>query len=169
MSPVLRTHRSGRDSPSEILPRRPSWSLRGFGGGGANRRRNRMEDSLKFTQTQLRLLAAASQRDDRALERQSNLTGGVAGKVVAKLLAEGLVEEIQSRGSFDEATAADEPPKKPPARSAAGRLVMKPLTVARAPPLQAGARSVSLPSAPGLAAAGDWVQAILFYRSDSVR
>jgi hypothetical protein len=60
----------------------------------------RMEDSMKLTDTQLRLLAAASHRDDRALERPSNLTGGAAGKVVAKLLAEGLVEEIQSRGSL---------------------------------------------------------------------
>jgi hypothetical protein len=59
-----------------------------------------MEDSVKLTDTQLRLLAAASQRDDRALERPSNLTGGAAGKVVAKLLTEGLVEEIQSRGSL---------------------------------------------------------------------
>ena len=102
---------------------------------------------MKLTDTQLRLLAAASQRDDRALERPSNLTGGAAGKVVAKLLTEGLVEEIQSRGSLpvwrrdgdiartlritkrglrairvdDEATAADELPKKPPARSAKSR------------------------------------------------
>jgi Protein of unknown function (DUF3489) len=93
--------------------------------------------------TTRRLLAAASQRDDRALERPSNLTGGVAGKVVAKLLTEGLIEEIQSRGLLpvwrcdgdnahtlritkrglrairdDEAAAPDEPPKKPPARSA---------------------------------------------------
>jgi hypothetical protein len=101
-----------------------------------------MEDSVKLTDTQQHLLAAASQRDDRALERPSNLTGGAAGKVVAKLLAEGLVEEIQSRGSLpvwrrdgdiahtmriskrglqairDEAT---ELPKKPPARSAKTR------------------------------------------------
>jgi hypothetical protein len=49
---------------------------------------------------QRRLLAAASQRDDRALERPSNLTGGAAGKVVPKLLTGGLVEEIQSRGSL---------------------------------------------------------------------
>jgi Protein of unknown function (DUF3489) len=102
---------------------------------------------VKLTDTQLRLLAAASQRDDRALERPSHLTGGAAGKVVAKLLAEGLVEEIQSRGSLpvwrrdgdnartlrmtkqglrairdeDEAAAADELPKKPPARSAKPR------------------------------------------------
>jgi hypothetical protein len=106
-----------------------------------------MEDSMKLTDTQLRLLAVASQRDDRTLERPSNLTGGAAGKVVAKLLAEGLVEEIQSRGSLpvwhrdgdnahtlritkrglravrttDEATAADELLKKPPARSAKSR------------------------------------------------
>jgi Protein of unknown function (DUF3489) len=101
-----------------------------------------MEDSVKLTDTQLRLLAAASRRDDRALERPSNLTGGSAGKVVAKLLTEGLIEEIQSRGSLpmwhrdgdaahtlritkrglqamrDEAT---ELPKKPPARSAKAR------------------------------------------------
>jgi Protein of unknown function (DUF3489) len=103
-----------------------------------------MEDSVKLTDTQLRLLTAASQRNDRALERPSNLPGGAAGKVVAKLLAEGLVEEIQSRGWLpvwrrdgegvyalcvtkrglrairvdDEAPGADERPKKPPARSA---------------------------------------------------
>jgi hypothetical protein len=106
-----------------------------------------MEDSVKLTETQLRLLAAASQRDDRALERPSNLTGGAAGKVVAKLLAEGLVEEIHSRGSLpvwrrdgdiahtlrvtkrglqairDEAT---ELPKKPPARSAKARKSAQP-------------------------------------------
>jgi hypothetical protein len=105
-----------------------------------------MEDSVKLTDTQRRLLAAASQRDDRALERPSNLTGGAAGKAVGKLLTEGLIEEIQSRGSLpvwrrdgdnahtlhitkrglqairhDEAVATDELPKKPPARSAQSR------------------------------------------------
>jgi len=101
---------------------------------------------MKLTDTQLVLLSAASQRDDRALERPSNLTGGAAGKVAAKLLAEGLVEQIQSRGSLSVwrrdddgprslritrkglqaigvedkaiAEAADEPAKKPPAPSA---------------------------------------------------
>jgi hypothetical protein len=102
---------------------------------------------VKLTDTQLVLLSAASQRDDRALERPSNLTGGAAGKVVAKLLTEGLIEEIQSRGSLpvwrrdgdvahtlritkrglqairddDEATGTDELPKKPPAGSAKSR------------------------------------------------
>ena len=55
---------------------------------------------MKLTNSQLVLLSAASQRDDRALERPSNLTGGAAGKVVAKLLTEGLIEEVQSRGSL---------------------------------------------------------------------
>jgi hypothetical protein len=106
-----------------------------------------MEDSVKLTDTQLRLLAAASQRDDRALEWPSNLTGSAAGKVVAKLLIEGLVEEIQSHGSLpvwrrddkgarslrvtkkgfrairveDETTESGEPTKKPPAKSVKSR------------------------------------------------
>ncbi len=102
---------------------------------------------MKLTDTQRRLLAAASQRDDGALKRPSHLTGGAAGKVVAKLLAEGLIEEIQSRGPLpvwrrdgdnahtvritrrgrqairvdEETAAADELPKKPPAQSAKSR------------------------------------------------
>jgi hypothetical protein len=55
---------------------------------------------VKLTDTQLILLSAASQRDDRALERPSNLTGGAAAKVVARLLTEGLIEEIPSRGAL---------------------------------------------------------------------
>ena len=47
-----------------------------------------MEDPLKLTDTQLLLLSAASQRDDRALEPPPNLTGGATAKVVAKLLTE---------------------------------------------------------------------------------
>jgi hypothetical protein len=126
-----------------------------------------MEDSMKLTDTQRRLLTAASQRDDRALERPSNLTGGVAGKVAARLLAEGLVEEIQSRGSwpvwrrdgdnthtlritkrglqtirvYDEATAAGKLPKKPPARSAKSRQPTHPNKAAEA------AQPVARPSA----------------------
>jgi hypothetical protein len=123
-----------------------------------------MEDSVKLTDTQLVLLSAASQRDDRALERPSNLTGGAAGKVVAKLLAEGLIEEIQSRGSLpvwhrngdnahtlritkrglqairvdDEAT---EPPKKPPARSAKARKSARP---SGAPTMRAGSEQANV-------------------------
>jgi outer membrane biosynthesis protein TonB len=61
---------------------------------------NPMEDPVKLTDTQLLLLSAASQRDDRALEPSPKLTGGAAGKVVAKLLTEGLVEEVRARGSI---------------------------------------------------------------------
>jgi len=110
---------------------------------------NAMEDSVKLTDTQLVLLSAASQRDDRALERPANLTGGASAKVVTKLLAEGLIEEIQVRrgvpmwrrnadgahslritakglkaiGVEDEAMAegVEAPAKKPPAPSAKRR------------------------------------------------
>jgi Protein of unknown function (DUF3489) len=114
---------------------------------------NRMEDSVKLTDSQRVLLSAASQRDDRALERPSNLTGGAAGKVVAKLLSEGLIEEIQSRGSLpiwrrdedgsrslriikkglqaiqvaDEASGSAQPAKKTPAPSANRRKPAKAL------------------------------------------
>jgi hypothetical protein len=46
-----------------------------------------MEDSVKLTDTQLVLLSTASQRDDRALVRPSNLSAA-ADKVVAKLLTD---------------------------------------------------------------------------------
>jgi hypothetical protein len=113
---------------------------------------NRMEDSVKLTDTQLVLLSAASQRDDHALERPSNLTGAAAGKVFVKLLAEGLVDESPSRGSLPiwrrdedgprslriskkglqairvevEASGSAEPAKKPPAPSAKRRKPTKP-------------------------------------------
>jgi Protein of unknown function (DUF3489) len=102
---------------------------------------------VKLTDTQLVLLSAASQRDDRALERPPDLVGGAAGKVVARLLTEGLIEEIPSRGSLhvwrrnetgarslritkkglqairgeDEARTTDAPRTKPPAPSAKQR------------------------------------------------
>jgi len=55
---------------------------------------------VKLTDTQLLLLSATSQRDDRALEPPPNLTGAAAAKAVAKLLTEGLVEEVRARGSL---------------------------------------------------------------------
>ena len=61
---------------------------------------NRMEDPVKLTDTQLLLLSAASQRDDRALEPPPKLSGGAAGKVVAKLLVAGLVEEVRAPSSL---------------------------------------------------------------------
>jgi hypothetical protein len=55
---------------------------------------------MKLTDTQLVILSAASQREDCAIELAPNLKGGAAQKVVGKLLAEGLIEEIQARGSL---------------------------------------------------------------------
>jgi Protein of unknown function (DUF3489) len=134
----------GGDRHLGILPRRPRGHCGASVVAAALAVINRMEDSVKLTDTQLVLPSAASQRDDRALERPSNLTGGAAGKVVAKLLTEGLIEEIPSRGSLpiwrrdedgprslriskkglqaigveDEASGSAEPAKKPRAPSA---------------------------------------------------
>jgi hypothetical protein len=53
--------------------------------------------SIKLTDTQLVLLSAAAQRDDRCLIAPQNLKGGAAQKVSSKLLAVGLVKEIKSK------------------------------------------------------------------------
>jgi len=45
-------------------------------------------------------IRAAAQRDDPAPDWPSSLTGRATSKVVVKLLAEGLVEQIQSHGSL---------------------------------------------------------------------
>jgi hypothetical protein len=55
---------------------------------------------MRLTDTQLVLLSAASQREDCGIELAPNLKGGVAHKVVGKLLTEGLVEEIPARGAL---------------------------------------------------------------------
>jgi hypothetical protein len=54
---------------------------------------------MKLTDTQLVLLSAASQREDRGIELAANLKGGAAQKLVRKLLAEGLIEEVGATGS----------------------------------------------------------------------
>lgn len=53
---------------------------------------------MKLSDTQLVILTAASQRDDRlALPLPERLKGGAATKVVASLLAKGLVEEVDAK------------------------------------------------------------------------
>jgi hypothetical protein len=49
---------------------------------------------MTLTDTQLVLLSTASQREDGLLTPPAHLKGGAAQKVVAKLLAHGLVEEV---------------------------------------------------------------------------
>jgi hypothetical protein len=66
----------------------------------ANAADNRMEDPMKLTTTQRTLLSSALQRDDGTLALPATLKGGVAQKVVSKLLTQGLAEEIPARGSM---------------------------------------------------------------------
>ncbi len=56
-----------------------------------------MNSPAKLTDTQLAILSAASQREDRCLIAPKNLKGGAAQKVAAKLLAAGLAREIKAR------------------------------------------------------------------------
>jgi len=54
----------------------------------------------KLTDTQLIILSAASQRDDRGVDLPANLRGGSAHKVVAKLLTDGFVEEVHAHDTL---------------------------------------------------------------------
>ena len=54
--------------------------------------------SIKFNDTQLVLLSAASQRDDRCLIPPTATKRGQAQRAVAKLLEAGLVTEIRAKG-----------------------------------------------------------------------
>jgi hypothetical protein len=54
----------------------------------------------KLTDTQLIILSAASQRDDRGVEVPANLKREAARKVVDKLIHAGLVEEVRAGGSL---------------------------------------------------------------------
>ena len=54
----------------------------------------------RLTDTQLVILSAASQREDRGVEPLANVQGKAAGKVVAKLVRAGLLEEIKASGSL---------------------------------------------------------------------
>ena len=53
--------------------------------------------SIKLTDTQLVILSAAAQHDDRCLVAPTNLKGGAAQKVAAKLITAGLVKEIKAK------------------------------------------------------------------------
>jgi hypothetical protein len=55
---------------------------------------------MKLTDTQLVILSAASQREDRAVELLSHLKGGAAHKVIDRLLRGELLEEIRASGAL---------------------------------------------------------------------
>lgn len=54
----------------------------------------------RLTDTQRIILSAASQREDRGVERPANVQGKAAGKIVDKLIRAGLVEEVRASGSL---------------------------------------------------------------------
>jgi Protein of unknown function (DUF3489) len=54
----------------------------------------------RLTDTQLVILSAASQRDERGVELPANVRGEVARKVVNKLIRAGLLEEVLAGGSL---------------------------------------------------------------------
>ena len=54
--------------------------------------------SIKFNDTQLVLLSAASQRDDHCLVPPTGPKRGQAQKAVVKLLEAGIVKEIRAKG-----------------------------------------------------------------------
>jgi hypothetical protein len=54
----------------------------------------------RLTDTQLVILSAASQRDDRGVELPAKLNGEAARKVVDKLIRAGLLEEVRAAGSL---------------------------------------------------------------------
>jgi hypothetical protein len=53
--------------------------------------------SIKLTDTQIALLSAGAQRDDRCLVAPRNLKDGAAQKVAAKLIDAGLAKEIKAK------------------------------------------------------------------------
>ena len=53
--------------------------------------------SIKLSDTQLVMLSAAAQRDDRCLTLPEKLKGAAAHRVMTKLIAAGLVEEVKAK------------------------------------------------------------------------
>jgi Protein of unknown function (DUF3489) len=91
----------GASSASGFLPRR----LHGQGGAvvvAANYAAptQRRIPMARLTDTQLVILSAASQREDRTVELPANLKGGAASKVINKLIREGLLEEVRASGTL---------------------------------------------------------------------
>jgi hypothetical protein len=54
----------------------------------------------RLTDTQLVILSAASQREDRGVELPANVQGKATGRIVDKLIRGGLLEEVRANGSL---------------------------------------------------------------------
>ena len=55
--------------------------------------------SIKLTDTQIAMLSAGAQRDDRCLVAPRNLKGAAVQKILAKLIAGGLAKEIKAKSA----------------------------------------------------------------------
>ena len=53
--------------------------------------------SIKLTDTQLVLMSAAAQREDRCLVASPTLKGGAAQKVASKLISAGFAKEVKAK------------------------------------------------------------------------
>jgi hypothetical protein len=53
--------------------------------------------SIKLSDTQLVMLSAAAQREDRCLAAPPSLKGAAVQKIAAKLIALGLAQEVKAR------------------------------------------------------------------------
>ena len=62
----------------------------------------------ELTDTQLIILSAASQRDDRGVELPANVKGKAARKAADKLIRAGLLEEVRAAGSLPDWRRDDE-------------------------------------------------------------
>ena len=58
---------------------------------------NSTYSNVKFNDTQLVMMSAAAQREDRCLVAPQNLKGAAVRKVAEKLVAAGLVREIRAK------------------------------------------------------------------------
>jgi hypothetical protein len=56
--------------------------------------------ATKLTNAQLVILSTAAKREDRGILLPTNLKGGAAQKLVAKLVSLGLAEEVRGRGNL---------------------------------------------------------------------
>ena len=79
-----RSHRSGA-CPGEG----PDWPC--------SQRRRVITMSIKLTDTQLVMLSATAQRQDRCIAAPPSLKGAAAHKIATKLVTAGLVEEIKAK------------------------------------------------------------------------
>ena len=97
--------RAEKNRPYDPLPRRSrrSGSCQGVAWiGWARQDPKGLFMSIKLTDTQLVMLSAAAQRDDRSLVPAPKLKGAAAQKIAGKLIAAGLVKEIKAKAGAPE-------------------------------------------------------------------